>query len=58
MVLVDSRPGCRVDMGQVKYGSEGLSGRVENTLVHRAMVIRRRDAEAGADADAETQMTD
>ena len=23
----------------------------------RAMVIRRRDAEAGADADAETQMT-
>ena len=23
-----------------------------------AMVIRRRDAEAGADADAETQMTD
>ena len=34
MVLVDSRSGCRVDMGQVKYGSEGLSGRVENTLVH------------------------
>ena len=28
-------------------------------LAHEgAMVIRRRDAEAGADADAETQMTD
>ena len=26
--------------------------------LHGAMVIRRRDAEAGADADAETQMTD
>ena len=28
------------------------------TFFLRAMVIRRRDAEAGADADAETQMTD
>ena len=33
---------------------------IGNTVLFlwRAMVIRRKDAEAGADADAETQMTD
>ena len=39
--------------------SDRVYGIIDLTVIYLrwAMVIRRRDAEAGADADAETQMT-